>query len=88
MGIFIGIRFWSERYGEFIFDPFIGRLIAMKGRTAEDEVAALSRCRDDLTGGALPQLAVRIDTFALPTMGDLRSLVVLEPVENPQSLKR
>ena len=65
-----------------------GRLIAMKGRTAEDEVAALSRCRDDLTGGVLPQLAVRIDTFALPTMGDLRSLVVLEPVENPQSLKR
>jgi len=65
-----------------------GRLVAMKGRTAEAEVAALTHARDGLgrvTSPALPQLTVRIDTFALPPSGDRRAIVVLQAAKGPAS---
>lgn len=55
-----------------------GRLVAMKGRTAEAEVAALAHARQSAGPVALPQLAVRIDAFALPPTGDRRAIVILQ----------
>lgn len=60
-----------------------GRLVALKGRTAEAEAAALAAAAP-----TLPQLDIRIDTFALPPSGDRRAIVVLQAVEDPPRRKR
>jgi 16S rRNA (guanine527-N7)-methyltransferase len=68
-----------------------GRLVALKGRTAEAEVAALAAAGRGPASGApraLPRLDIRIDTFALPPSGDRRAIVVLQAVEDPPSRNR
>jgi hypothetical protein len=61
-------------------------LVALKGPSAEAEVAALIAARGGQGPGAppiLPQLEVRIDTFALPPSGDRRAIVVLQAAKDP-----
>jgi 16S rRNA (guanine527-N7)-methyltransferase len=68
-----------------------GRLVALKGRAAEAEVAALAavgRGPEPGAARALPRLDIRIDTFALPPSGDRRAIVVLQAVEDPPSRNR
>lgn len=68
-----------------------GRLVALKGPSAEAEVAALTAARGGQGPGAppiLPQLEVRIDTFALPPSGDRRAIVVLQVVEDSSGRNR
>ncbi len=68
-----------------------GRLVALKGRAVEAEVAALAAVGRSPEPGAprtLPRLDIRIDTFALPPSGDRRAIVVLQAVEAPPSRNR
>jgi 16S rRNA (guanine527-N7)-methyltransferase len=68
-----------------------GRLVALKGRAAEAEVAALAAVARGPEPGAprtLPRLDIRIDTFALPPSGDRRAIVVLQAVEDPPNRNR
>lgn len=54
-----------------------GYMLAMKGRIAKDELAALEGADE------LPRLAIRAERYELPATGDRRTLVRMTPVHAP-----